>query len=366
MSGKQETMCGYELADVRRALRDAIDRRDHRVAHRWTAEFVVTPGAVGSLWAACWLAWAAAAGGASPTLPILLKQSWEKVAESAHAYGGDWESFRNDPRIRAEATEIVTRLLGLPRQTPVVWPTKELVIYDVSMLQGAPVPAAADSPTVMRVWQRGEDALEFRLMAGRWIDALERGDLRVALSAVAWTLMPSTLKENKCAERGPAALTAKQRSCPIWFWLEIGRALLLSKGASLHRGWPTMHTAIAEAFRLHYKRWTAAERMRVLLAWILQIRAACLPQPASLWEAPALSLHYTEIDLPYKEIAAELAGPDSAIRAPAGGAGTSTTTPKGPAKPVDEKKARLARAEAKMADADAKIMAMMGFSEDDI
>ena len=229
------------------------------------------------------------------------------------------------------------------------------------MLQAAPVPAAADSPTVLRIWQRGEDALEFRLMAGRWIDALERGDLRVALSAVAWTMMPSTLKENKCAERGPAALTAKQRSCPIWFWLEIGRALLLSKGASLHRGWPTMNTAVAEAFRLHYKRWTAADRMRVLLAWILQIRAACLPQLASLWEAPAMSLHYTEIDLPYKEIAAELAGSEAAIHPVVATAGV-----KGPAKPVDEKKARMARAEAKMADADAKIMAMMGLGEDDV
>jgi hypothetical protein len=363
MAAKQQTLCGYELADVRRALRDAIDRREQRTACRWTAEFVATPGAVGSLWAACWLAWAAAAGGPSPTLPILLRQSWGKVAEMAHGYGGDWTAFRNDPQVRAEATEIVTRLLGLPRQTPVVWPTKELVLYDVSMLQTAPVPAAADGPAVMRVWQRGDDALEFRLMAGRWIDALERGDLRVALSAVAWTMMPTTLKEHKCAERGPATLTAKQRACPIWFWLEIGRALLLSKSAEhppIHRGWPTMHTAIAEAFRLHYKRWTAADRMRMLLAWILQIRATCLPHLPSLWEAPALQLSLTEIDLPYKEIAAELAGPDLAIRpGPAGGAGTA-------AKPVDEKKARMARAEAKMADADAKIMAMMGLSEDDM
>jgi len=40
--------------------------------------------------------------------------------------------------------------------------------------------------------------------------------------------------------------------------------------------------------------------------------------------------------------------------------------PKAPEKPVDEKKARLARAEAKMAEADAKIMAMMGLGEDDM
>ena len=73
-------------------------------------------------------------------------------------------------------------------------------------------------------------------------------------------------------------------------------------------------------------------------------------------------MHYTEIDLPYKEIAAELAGAESAAIYEAAAAGT----PKAPEKPVDEKKARLERAEAKMAEADAKIMAMMGLGEDDM
>jgi hypothetical protein len=73
-------------------------------------------------------------------------------------------------------------------------------------------------------------------------------------------------------------------------------------------------------------------------------------------------MHYTDIDLPYKEIAAELAGSDAAIT---GGAGSSSVT-KGPAKPIDEKKERMARAEAKMAEADAKIMAMMGLGDDDM
>jgi hypothetical protein len=127
-----------------------------------------------------------------------------------------------------------------------------------------------------------------------------------------------------------------------------------------------MHAAISEAFRLHYKRWTAADRMRVLLAWILQIRASCLPQPESLWEAPAVSMHYTEIDLPYKEIAAELAGSDAAITGSAvGGAGASNPA-KLSAKPADEKKERMARTDAKMAEADAKIMAMMGLGDDDM
>jgi hypothetical protein len=74
-------------------------------------------------------------------------------------------------------------------------------------------------------------------------------------------------------------------------------------------------------------------------------------------------MHYTDIDLPYKEIAAELAGSDAAIMGSAvGGAGST----KAPAKPVDEKKERMARTDAKMAEADAKIMAMMGLGDDDM
>jgi hypothetical protein len=45
-----------------------------------------------------------------------------------------------------------------------------------------------------------------------------------------------------------------------------------------------------------------------------------------------------------------------------GGAGST----KAPAKPVDEKKERMARTDAKMAEADAKIMAMMGLGDDDM
>jgi hypothetical protein len=50
-----KTICGYELTDVRKSLRGAIGRRDRRVAQRWAAELVATPGAIGSLWAALWL-----------------------------------------------------------------------------------------------------------------------------------------------------------------------------------------------------------------------------------------------------------------------------------------------------------------------
>ena len=47
-----DTLCGYAIVDVRKSLVEAIDRRDRRAAHRWAAELVATPAAVGSLWAA--------------------------------------------------------------------------------------------------------------------------------------------------------------------------------------------------------------------------------------------------------------------------------------------------------------------------
>jgi hypothetical protein len=213
----------------------------------------------------------------------------------------------------------------------------------------------------MRVWQRGEDGLDVRIMGGYWLEAIQRGDLRAALSVVAWTMLSPAQQGSaaplKFGDRGPAALPPKQRASPIWFWLQMGRALIMTQ-EGLHRGWITMQNAVAEAFRLHFKRWTATERMRILLAWIIQIRAAFQPQPEGLWAAESIRLTVHEIDLPYKEIAAELADPDSAIiqhdKAP-----TSKTLE------TDIKKALASRAEAKMAEADAKIMAMMGLSEND-
>lgn len=364
-----ETICGYTLSDVRRQLRDTVDKRERRAAQRWTAELVATPGAVGSLWASYWLAWAAAqgAGAPSPVVPILLKQFWADVAAAAHGHADaagsaeeGWRQFRNDPKVRSITTEVTARLLTQPRQTPVVWPSREITIFDVGTMREAPPPAAADSDVVLHVWQRSEDHMELRLMAGRWIASLEAGELRAALSAVAWTLLPhqhqGTPQPLRCAERGPAALPAKQRASPIWFWLELGKAFLLSRGDSLHRGWVTLHSAVAEAFRLHWKRWTAAERMRMLLAWILQVRAALEPNhPADLWVAPPLHFTAHEVDLPYKEIAAELAHPDAAIQ----------RAPPTPAQlAVDEKKEAAARMEAKMAEADAAVLAALGLDDD--
>lgn len=117
-----------------------------------------------------------------------------------------------------------------------------------------------------------------------------------------------------------------------------------------------MHSAISEAFRLHYKRWTAADRMRVLLAWILQIRATYeVQQGGALWTAPPLRLTMKEIDLPYKEVAAELSDPQAQVV-------RHEQAPKQSVK--DDKKAAAARIEARMAEADAKILAAMGITDD--
>lgn len=348
-----DTICGYGLADVRKSLREAIDYRDRRAAQRWAAELVATPGAVGSLWAAFWMTWAAAqgAGSASPTLPILLKQTWASITDAAHELQ-DWTAFRNEPDIRACVAEMTTRLLDQPRQTPVVWPSREIILYDVGTMRSISPPIATDGPIVLSVWQRNSDSMELRMMGGRFLTSLESGDLRGALSAVAWTFLPSaqqTLQQPfKCAERGPAALPTKARASPLWFWLELGQAFLRSRGG--HRGWPTMHAAIAEAFRNNYKRWTAADRMRLLLAWILQLRASLLPQKEELWVAPSVNQQLVDIDLPYKEIAAELADPNAAI----------TKTPEAKPKEISQK----SRSEAKMAEADAAIMAALGITED--
>ncbi len=359
-----DTICGYGLADVRKSLCTSVDRRERRVAQRWTAELVATPGAVGSLWAAYWLAWAAAqgAGSASPTIPILLKQTWASISTIAtqHVnYGEGWPAFRNDPQVRAAATEMTARLLAQARQTPVVWPSKEIIQHDIATARETAPPPQADGPIVMRVWVRDEDHMELRMCAGRFIDAVERGELRQALSVVAWSLLPPASQNLqtplKVGERGPAALTPKQRGSPLWFWLELGRALLLSR-PTLHRGWATMHSAIAEAFKLHYKRWTAAERMRMLLAWILQLRASYTAQPESLWSAAPMSHTIQEIDLPYKEIAAELANPDAPI----------IRKDKAPEPEKESKRAAAERMEARLNEADAAILAAMGLTEDDL
>jgi hypothetical protein len=114
-----------------------------------------------------------------------------------------------------------------------------------------------------------------------------------------------------------------------------------------------MHAAISNAFRDNYKRWSAPDRMRMLLAWILQLRASLLPQPAELWVAPPIQQRLADIDLPYKEIAAELADPRAVV-----------IKQKAQAKHVEQ--SQKTRSEAKMAEADAAIFAALGLGEEDI
>ena len=366
------TRCGYELSDVRKALRDTIERRDGRGAQRWTAELIATDAAIGSLWAAYWVSWASAqgAGDPNPVLPILLQQAWDKIVAIAREYisggGSDsgWIAFRNDPSVRQLAHECTARLLQQARQTPVIWPSKELILYDVSCMRDSPVPAAADSSPVLQSWERGKDAMELRLMAGRWLAALQAGELRAALSAVAWTLLPTATQSLpqplKSAERGPAELPPKARSSPIWFWLELGRAVLLDKrDVPLHRGWFTQNKTITNAFATHWKRWTASERMRMLLAWNLQIRAA-LNNVAVSWEAAPITVT-AHVDLPYKEIAVEMAS------SPTQGCIVEETSPKA-AKKVDKDNKRLhqVKMESRLAEADAAVWAALGVSENDL
>jgi len=98
--------------------------------------------------------------------------------------------------------------------------------------------------------------------------------------------------------------------------------------------------------------------MRVLLAWVLQIRAAIqpTPHPPSLWVAPPLSLRTADIDLPYRELAAEMSADPAGAPAPA------------PAAPLSEKETKrqaAARLEERMAAADAKVMALIGLAGED-
>jgi len=373
---QMSSRCGYDISDVRKSLRDAIERRDGRAAQRWTAELIATDAAIGSLWAAYWISWASAQGAdPKPVLPILLQQAWDKMvaiaqdhitAESEDSHNGHngWVAFRNDPSVRQLAHECTARLLQQARQTPVIWPSKELILYDVSCMRDSPVPAAADSSPVLQSWERGEDAMELRLMAGRWLAALQAGELRAALSAVAWTLLPTSTQSLpqplKVAARGPAGLPPKARSSPIWFWLDLGRAVLLDKrDVPLHRGWFTQNKTITNAFAIHWKRWTASERMRMLLAWNLQIRAA-LNNVAVSWEAAPVT-DIAHVDLPYKEIAAEIAtSPTQGCIVEESVAVKSKKADK------DNKRLHQVKIESRLAEADAAVWAALGVSENDL
>ena len=104
-----------------------------------------------------------------------------------------------------------------------------------------------------------------------------------------------------------------------------------------------MCAAVTHAFQTQWKRWTSTERMRVLLVWVLQLRA-CFAGTATNWTALPVHQRTEDIDLPYKEVAAELGG---AAAAPA---------------PVSPKKT-MSKSEAKMAASDAALLAMLGIED---
>jgi len=230
-----------------------------------------------------------------------------------------------------------------------------------TMRSASSIPATTDSPVILRVWDRGEDALELRMMAGHWMDALQRGDLRLAMSAFLWTMMKPQQQglqvAAKCGARGPSELTVKQQKSPIWFWLDIGKSWFAAR-QGIHKGWPTFHNTVATAMRTHYLRFTQVERMRLMLGWMLQIRASLTPQAESIWMAPPLQQTLVEIDLPYKEIAAELADPNNVVMAPEERNRPPPLTEK------EQKKLDAAKAEARLREADEKIMAFLGLSDD--
>jgi hypothetical protein len=116
-----------------------------------------------------------------------------------------------------------------------------------------------------------------------------------------------------------------------------------------------MHNAVADAFRNNYKRWTTVERMRILLAWTLQLRASMTQQPDSIWIAAPLNQSVEVIDLPYKEIAAELADPDAILR-----------QNQKKQKETQEEQTNKTKSESKMAEADAAVMAALGLSAEDL
>jgi hypothetical protein len=111
-----------------------------------------------------------------------------------------------------------------------------------------------------------------------------------------------------------------------------------------------MCDAIHHAFREHYKKWTVVERMRVLLAWIVQLRASYAAADDAMWVVPPVNQSSTVIDQPFREIAADLANPQTAVERKA-------------PKPGNSKQSALEQLEAKMMAADEAILSAMGLGD---
>jgi hypothetical protein len=138
-------------------------------------------------------------------------------------------------------------------------PVKDVALYDVSTILEKPMPASADSPIVLGVWSRNHDSMELRHLAGHWIDSLHSGEMRLSVSILVWSLLPTT--KLKCGPRGPSG----SKDSPIWYWFSLGAALLKAK--SLHPGWLTFHDTTVDAMKTHYRHWSAAERLKILMFW---------------------------------------------------------------------------------------------------
>jgi len=181
--------------------------------------------------------------------------------------------------------------------------------------------------------------MELRHVAGHWITALENGDTRIALSIMLWSMLPTT--KLQCGKRGLQS--------PLWFWFSLGAAVLKSK--QVHQGWLTMHDDVVAAVTEHYKRLTPSDRLRIILFWLMQIRATNL-DGQGLWSIKSVTV--SDIDLPYKEIAAEIAG---GVLVEVKGQGKEKEKDK------DKEKANVkSKMEEKMKIADEQIMALMGIN----
>jgi hypothetical protein len=111
-----------------------------------------------------------------------------------------------------------------------------------------------------------------------------------------------------------------------------------------------MHDDIVAAVTDHYKRLSANDRLRIVLFWILQLRASILDgEGQGLWSIKSVTV--SDVDLPYKEIAAEIAG----------GASVQQEVEKQSKKTEKtEKQAQQSKMEEKMKVADEQIMALLG------
>ena len=134
----------------------------------------------------------------------------------------------------------------------------------------------------------------------------------------------------------------------MWFWFSLGSSFL--KAANAHPGWLTFHDMTVEAMTDHYRRWSPTERLKILAFWTLNLRA-CLSSKET-WSIKAVPLTTEEIDLPYKEIATELAGKHSGLNQQVSKAQAQN--------PKDEKALKELKLSQKMKDADDTVLAMLG------